>query len=66
MLNNIWLIPLLPFISSVVLMLSAGRMPRKIIALMGAGSIGLAALVVLAVGIQFMQSPTPYSMTLWT
>ena len=66
MLQNIWLIPLLPFVSSVLMMLSAGRMPRLAVAILGAGSIALSALVVLATGLSFMQSPEPYSLTLWT
>ena len=66
MLQNIWLIPLFPFVSSVLLILTAGRLPRPLIALFGAGSVGLSALVVLLLGVQFMQSPNPYTLTLWT
>ncbi|MGI9308099.1 MAG: proton-conducting transporter membrane subunit, partial [Gammaproteobacteria bacterium] len=66
MLQYIWLIPLFPFVSSVLLMLTAGRLPRPVIALFGAGSVGLSALVVLLFGLQFMQSPTPHTLTLWT
>jgi len=66
MLDTIWLIPLLPFLSSVILILAAGALPRKLIAIFGAGSVGLSALVVLSVGLQFTSSATPYSLTLWT
>ena len=66
MLNYVWLVPLLPFVSSVLLILTAGRLPRKLVALFGAGSVGLAALLVLAIGWQFMQSQSPYSVHLWT
>ncbi|MFQ3247183.1 MAG: NADH-quinone oxidoreductase subunit L [Arenicella sp.] len=66
MLNYVWLVPLLPFVSSVLLILSAGRLPRKLVALFGAGSVGLAALLVLVIGWQFMQTQTPYSVHLWT
>jgi NADH-quinone oxidoreductase subunit L len=66
MLNHVWLIPLLPFVSSVLLILTAGRLPRKLVALFGAGSVGLAALLVLTIGWQFMQSQSPYSVHLWT
>lgn len=66
MLQHVWLIPLLPFVSSVILILTAGSLPRKMIAILGAGSIGLAALVVLLVALEFMPSGTPYSLTLWT
>jgi NADH-quinone oxidoreductase subunit L len=66
MMQNIWLIPLIPFISSIILILTAGKLPRKLIAIMGAGSIGVAALIVLSVGMTYMQSGTPYSLHLWT
>ena len=66
MMQNIWLIPLLPFLSSVLLILTAGKMPRRIVAFMGAGSVGLAALIVLSVGMGYMQSATPYTLHLWT
>jgi len=66
MLNNIWLVPLLPFVSSLVLMLSAGKLPQRLIALMGAGSVGLAALVVFAIGVEFMPAGVPYTVHLWT
>ena len=66
MLDTIWLIPLLPFLSSVLLIITAGRLPRSLIAILGAGSVGLAAVVVLVVGLQFMSNASPYSLTLWT
>lgn len=66
MLNNIWLIPLLPFISSVLLILTTGRLSKNVVAFMGAGSIGLSALVVMMVGVQFMQSQVPFTVHLWT
>jgi len=66
MLESVWLIPLLPFLSSLLLILTAGRLPRKLIAILGAGSVGLAALVVLGLGLQFMQSQTAYTVELWT
>ena len=66
MLDKIWLIPLLPFISSVLLILTAGKLPRKIIAIMGAGSVGLSALVVFGVAWQFMQGQLNFQLSLWT
>lgn len=66
MFNNLWLIPLLPFVSSIILMLTYGRLPRKVVACLGAGSVGLSAIVVLMLGLEFMQSQTPYTVTLWT
>lgn len=66
MLNQVWLVPLLPFISSVLLMLTGGKLPQRMIAFMGAGSVGLAAIIVLAIGIEFMPSGEPYTVELWT
>jgi NADH-quinone oxidoreductase subunit L len=66
MLDKIWLIPLLPFISSVLLILTAGKLPRRIIAVMGAGSIGLSALIVFGVAWQFMQGQLSFQLSLWT
>ncbi|MFT5573558.1 MAG: NADH-quinone oxidoreductase subunit L [Cryomorphaceae bacterium] len=66
MLQTIWLVPLLPFMSSVLLILSGGNMPRRFAAILGAGSVGLSAVVVLLIGIQFMASPSPYSISFWT
>ena len=64
--QHVWLIPFLPFISSVILMLTAGKLPKKVVAILGAGSVALSALVVLTLGIQFMESGSPYSVLLWT
>ena len=66
MLGAVWLVPLFPFLSALLLIITAGRMPRRRVALLGAGSVGLSALVVLLAGIVFMSSPTPYSLELWT
>jgi NADH-quinone oxidoreductase subunit L len=64
--NNIWLIPLFPFVSSVLLMITAGNIPRRLVAILGAGSVGLSALVVLMVGMEYMANPDPFGLTLWT
>ena len=66
MLQSVWLIPLLPFASSVLMMVTAGKLPRRLVAWLGAGSVGLSALVVLGVGLEFTQTQTPYTLTLWT
>ena len=66
MLNNIWLVPLFPLISSVLLMVTAGNMPRNLVAVLGAGSVGLSAVVVLLAGMEYMQLQEPFGLTLWT
>ena len=42
--NLLPLIPLFPLASAALLMLSTGRMPRRLAAVLGAGSVGLSAL----------------------
>ena len=62
----IWLIPLIPLLSSVTLMLSSGKFPRLLIGLLGVGSVGSAALLTLALGLNFMANPEVVQLTLWT
>jgi NADH-quinone oxidoreductase subunit L len=69
MLGLLWLIPVLPFISFLVLVLIGPRLSRTGVAIIGVGSLGLSALVSLLVGFSFMSSPPPddaFSQTLWT
>ena len=62
----IWLIPLIPLLSSVSLMLVGSRLPRFLIGTAGVGSVGLGALLTLAAGLDFMDNPEPFQLTLWT
>jgi NADH-quinone oxidoreductase subunit L len=66
MLDTLWLIPALPFASFLVLVLTAGRLGKPLVALFGAGSIGLAALCVLWAGLEFLGDGTPVHTVLWT
>ncbi|MEO6775416.1 MAG: NADH-quinone oxidoreductase subunit L, partial [Kofleriaceae bacterium] len=68
MLALLWLIPALPLAGFVVLGLAGFRMPRHAIAIIGVGSVALAAAIGLAIAIQFVAAPPPghaYSQTLW-
>ena len=62
----IWLVPLIPLLSSLALMLGSASFSRWIIGGLGAGSVGLAALLTLLSGIDFLAQPQPYQTTLWT
>ncbi len=62
----IWLIPITPLLSSVVLMLLAGKFPRALIAVLGSGSVGISALVTLFFAIGFLSNPEPVQITYWT
>ncbi|MGK0441793.1 MAG: NADH-quinone oxidoreductase subunit L, partial [Pseudohongiellaceae bacterium] len=60
------LIPLLPILSAIILMVTAGKLPKKIVSFLGAGSIGLAALCVATVAQQFLATGEVMTVTLWT
>jgi NADH-quinone oxidoreductase subunit L len=69
MLNFLYLIPALPFAGFLILALVGKRMPKTGVAIIGAGSVGLSAIVTLAVGASFIASPPEghvFTQTLWT
>lgn len=66
MLKLLPLIPLFPLVSSILLMVTLGKMPKRIVAILGAGSVGLAAVTTLLVGLAFMESGQPHHQVLWT
>ena len=53
----VWLLPALPFAGFVVLLLAGARLPRRAVAAVGAGSVGAAALVALAILVEWIGSP---------
>jgi len=69
MMDALWLIPALPFVSATLLILFGSRLSRKSIAAVGVGSIGLSAVVTGMVAISFLTAPPPghaYTQVLWT
>lgn len=66
MAEMIWLVPLLPLLSSVLLMLGSASFPRLLIAVLGVGSVASAALLTMSIGLDFLADPQPFQMTLWT
>ncbi len=65
----LWVAPFAPIASFVVLALWGARMPRGLIALLGAGSVGLAAAVAVGIAVQFTTSPPPnreFTQVLWS
>ncbi|MDC0598862.1 NADH-quinone oxidoreductase subunit L [Gammaproteobacteria bacterium] len=71
MLDLLWLVPTIPFIGFLILTLSFGKLPQLPAAIVGAGSIGLAFVVALFAGIEFLgraevNEAISYSQTLWT
>ena len=66
MAEMILLVPLLPLLSSVLLMLGSASFPRLLIAVLGVGSVASAALLTMSIGMDFLADPQPFQMTLWT
>lgn len=69
MLGAVWLIPALPFASALLLAILGPRMSRRAVAAIGAGSIGLAAVVSFLITWSFLTSPPPgnsYTEILWS
>jgi NADH-quinone oxidoreductase subunit L len=63
----LWLIPALPLMGAVILIVSGGNLPRPIASLVGAGSVGLAAVFTIIIGLDFISSgQSSYHQVLWT
>jgi NADH-quinone oxidoreductase subunit L len=63
----LWLVPALPFLGGLLLIVFGSRVQRSMVPVIGAGSVGLAALVTLLIGFQFLSDGSvPYEQVLWT
>lgn len=67
MIELLWLIPALPLTGALILIITGGNLPRAVAAAVGAGSVGLAALVTLIIAVEFMSGGQgPVRQNLWT
>jgi NADH-quinone oxidoreductase subunit L len=69
MLQILWLVVAIPFVSAALLALFGSSLPRRVVAILGAGSIGLSAFFTLLIGAAFLISPpadNAYVLHLWT
>lgn len=67
MIDYLWLIPTLPFLGALTLIVAGSRLPWKVAAMIGTGSVGLAALLTLLVGYDFLASgQSSFNYTAWT
>jgi NADH-quinone oxidoreductase subunit L len=66
MISFLWLVPLFPFVGSFLLIVAGRSLPKKMVAWIGTGSVGAAALIVMAIGVEFMLSPADiYVQPVW-
>lgn len=62
----LWLIPALPLTGALILILGAGKLSKGLSALVGCGSMGIAAVVTLLIGFEFLgNSALVIDQTLW-
>ncbi|MDR3577098.1 MAG: NADH-quinone oxidoreductase subunit L [Anaerolineaceae bacterium] len=69
MLNLLWLIPIVPFASFLILTLVGGKLAKNTAAILGVGSVGISAAISLLIAYTKLVSPSPgqpFSQTLWT
>ena len=69
MLELLWLIPAIPFAGALVLALFGSRMPARVVAAVGAGSIGAAAAISMLLTAAWLTAPPAagsYTQNLWT
>jgi NADH-quinone oxidoreductase subunit L len=67
MIDLLWLVPALPFIGALILIISGSRIPRNLVPIIGSGSVGIASLVVIIIGISFLSSgQRAFDQVLWT
>ena len=68
MFQTLWLVVAIPFVSAASLALFGSRLPRRMVAISGAGSIGFTAALTLLIGAEFITSPpagNTYVQHLW-
>ena len=69
MISCLWLIPTLPFVGATLLILFGSSLPRRAVAVVGVGSMGLSALVTVLIAASFVTTPpagNAYTQVLWT
>jgi NADH-quinone oxidoreductase subunit L len=66
MLQLLWLVPALPFIGALSLILGGSRISRNMVPWIGSGSVGIASVLVLLMGMDFLKgSSTSFDLHLW-
>jgi len=63
--DYLWLIPFVPLLGALLLIVAGRSMSRATVAWIGAGSVGLSALFVMGIGVDFLANPGVYEVSLW-
>jgi NADH-quinone oxidoreductase subunit L len=68
MIDLVYLIPLMPLLSFVILVTTLGKLPKYLVAIFGVGSIAISAFIVALLGIEYFSqiSPEPYLVNIYT
>lgn len=67
MIDLLWLVPALPFVGALILILFGTRIPRAMVSTIGAGSVGLSALITILIGVNFISSSAhSFNQVLWS
>ena len=69
MLGLLWLVPAVPFAGALVLILAGARLRRTGVAVVGAGSVGVSAIIAALIAIRFVTLPPAegfFTQRLWT
>ena len=66
MLDLLWLIPLVPALSAALLIVFWNRLPALFTPLLGVGSVGVSALLVLGTALEFLESAEPVRLLIGT
>src|SRR5580704_12065249 len=65
----LWLIPALPFAGALILILFGTKLSRTVVSIIGAGSVGVSAVLTILVGLDFLSTASgnnPFVQIAWT
>jgi NADH-quinone oxidoreductase subunit L len=65
MLDLLGLVPAFPLLGFALLFATAGTLPRRWIAVIGVGSVGVSTILALIVAASFLSAPQPYTQVVW-
>jgi NADH-quinone oxidoreductase subunit L len=61
----LWIVPALPFLGAIILITLGTKLSRAVASFVGAGSVGLSALLVILIGLNYAPSSGPFRQVLW-